>query len=490
VNRYYVTTSIPYVNACPHIGFALELAQADALARYHRLMGREVRFQTGADENALKNVLAAREQGLTTQELVDRNTGLFRELSVALNVSHDTFIRTTEERHARGVHQFWRSLKPEDIYLTEYAGQYCIGCEDFLQDRDLVDGLCPDHGAAPVEVHERNYFFRLSAYQTRIEQLIESDSIRVTPETRKNEVLSFVRQGLQDISVSRDAARADNWGISVPDDPSQVIYVWIDALINYLTGPGFGSSGDWTRWWNDQTTKIHVIGKNVWKFHAIYWPALLLSAGLPLPNEILVHGFLTERGRKISKSLGNVIDPLECVDRFGADGVRYFLLAEVSPFLDSDVSIDRIRQVYNTNLANNLGNLVSRLATLCARADYGRYEEVQPPDAPQGYHEAISVYQFDRALGSVWALVDDLNQQIQHIEPWRLLKADEPRLRDYLSRWLRQLNRIGYWLSPFLPQTSAGILGLLSGPSVAPSKALFPRIIESPTGHGLSNLKS
>lgn len=478
MSKYYVTTSIPYVNARPHIGFALELVQADAVARYHRLLGHETRFQTGADENSLKNVLAAREQGLTTQQLVDKNTELFKELSDALNVSYDTFIRTTEDRHARAVHRLWRSLKPEDVYLTHYTGLYCIGCEDFLLERDLVDHLCPDHCTSPVEVKERNYFFRLSAYQAQIEELIETDRIKVIPEARKKEVLSFIRQGLQDFSISRDASRAGGWGVEVPDDPSQVVYVWIDALVNYISGIDFGTSERWDDWWNDQTEKIHVIGKNVWKFHAVYWPALLISAGLPLPNEILIHGFLTENGRKISKSLGNSVDPLDAIEKVSADGVRYYLLSEVSPFLDSDFSVERLKQSYNTNLANNLGNLVSRLTTLCAKANYGRHSVSQIPDAPEGYHYAVDAYEFDRVLGSVWAIIDTINQDIQRIEPWKLIKSGDSNLRGHLSRWLDEVYRVGYWLSPFLPGTAAKILDMLSRPSITQGDALFPRIYE------------
>ena len=362
--KIYVTTSIPYVNAAPHVGFALELAQADAIARFHRLCGREVRFQTGTDENAIKNVLAAAEQNLTTQELVDRNSQRYRGLLTALHISADEFIRTTEARHRRGVHALWQSLRDGDIYRRTYRGLYCTGCEDFYLEKDLAGGCCPEHGTRPVEVAEENYFFRLSAYQRQIEELLESRRLRVVPETRRNEVLSFVRRGLADISVSRPAGRTGSWGIHVPGDDSQVVYVWIDALVNYISGLGLGSGDDWRPWWSDDVEKIHVIGKNVWKFHAIYWPALLLSAGLPLPNEIVVHGFLTAEGRKIGKSLGNAVDPFGCIETFGADAVRYYLLRAIPPFDDGDFSPVRLHHLYNTDLANGLGNLVSRLTTL------------------------------------------------------------------------------------------------------------------------------
>jgi hypothetical protein len=309
--RTYVTTSIPYVNAPPHVGHALELVQADAVARYNRLIGRQTVFQTGTDENAFKNVDAARKRGVPTQQLVDENSGAFRRLCEALGISNDHFIRTTEDAHRRGVVEFWRRLAPGDVYKAKYRGLYCTGCEDFYLEKDLVRGVCPDHGRPPSVIEEENYFFRLSTYQDRISELLESDRLRVVPASRRNEALAFVKRGLRDFSISRDAARAGGWGIPVPGDPAQVIYVWVDALINYVSGPGFGTDERWREVWNERSRKVHVIGKNVWKFHAVYWPALLLSAGLPLPDEVVVHGFVTVDGQKIGKSLGNAVDPLQ-----------------------------------------------------------------------------------------------------------------------------------------------------------------------------------
>ena len=474
----YVTTTIPYVNARPHVGFALELVQADVVARYHRLLGRTVRFQTGTDENAFKNVLTARREGVSTGEFVDRNTAAFRELVGALNASPDSFVRTTEDRHRRGVHALWRQLRPEDLYLKSYRGLYCVGCEDFYLERDLVDGCCPDHEKPPVEVGEQNWFFRLSAYQSEIEDLLTGGRLRVLPEKRRNEVLSFVRRGLEDISVSRLAERSGGWGISVPGDEAQVIYVWIDALVNYLSGLGFGDGEDWRGFWNSDSRKIHVIGKNVWKFHAVYWPALLLSAGLPLPDELVVHGFLTENGRKISKSLGNAIDPFECVARFGVDGVRYFLLRAVSPFDDGDFSTARLAERYRADLANGLGNLVSRIASLCERAGFARSDRLpEPPAAPGGFHDALEAYQYDRALDLLWATVARLNQEIDHARPWELLKSGaHAALRERLAGWLRDLDAFAYWLAPFLPGTSIRIRHALSGSPVRRCEPLFPQV--------------
>ena len=477
MDKVNVTTSIPYVNGRPHVGFALELVQADAIARYHRLTDKQTRFQTGTDENAFTNVLSAQEQGIGTRELVDRNSEVFRTLGEVLNCSADDFVRTSKEPHRRGVHALWKLLQPGDVYRKNYRGLYCIRCEDYYLERDLVDGRCPDHEIEPVEVEEENYFFRLSAYQEQIEALLESGRIAVVPAKRQREVLSFVKQGLRDFSISRSAERVDDWGIEVPDDPTQVIYVWIDALINYISGPGFGSSKAWKAHWNEEVRKIHVIGKDVWKFHAVYWPALLLSAGLPLPDEIIVHGFLTVNGRKISKSLGNAVDPFECVEKFGTDGVRYYLLRAVSPFDDGDFSTGRLRDLYNADLANGLGNLVSRLTTLAERGGYGCFETNEVPEPPAGFQKAIEGYEFNRALESLWAPISQVNREIDAEKPWELLKTDkDEQLRHHLNRWLGELRRTGYWLQPFLPDAGGKVLKALGQKPIRAFGNLFPRI--------------
>ncbi|NIM06716.1 MAG: methionine--tRNA ligase [Armatimonadetes bacterium] len=474
--KTHVTTTIPYVNARPHVGFALELAQADAIARYHRLVGHDTRLQTGTDENALKNVVAASERGISPEELVSQNSGLFRALVEALNVSADDFVRTSEQRHTTAVEYFWLSLKQDDIYQDSYSATYCIGCEDFLLEQDLVEGRCPDHGTVPEEVHEQNYFFRLSAYQDKLDRLISTNEITVFPETRKNEILAFIRRGLHDISISRTAERAGGWGITVPGDPSQVVYVWTDALINYLTGPGLGASNDWQEWWNDDMLKIHAIGKNVWKFHAIYWPAFLLSATLSIPNQIVIHGFLTENGRKISKSLGNAIDPLGCINEYGADAVRYYLLRMLPPFIDSDFQTERLRLVYNTDLANDLGNLVSRLTTLCVRAGYRRYHGEDAPQAPAGYHEALGACLFDQALDTLWSIVAETNKDIEWAAPWNAIKSGQHKsIHSRLHAWLGELYRVGYWLAPFMPTTAKAIQAAIREYPIQSSAPLFPR---------------
>ena len=470
-DRIYITTSIPYVNAAPHVGFALELVQADVLARYHRLRGVETRHQTGTDEHAFKNVIAARRAGVPTRAFVDRNAAEFRRLSTALDISHDDFLRTTEPRHRSAVEAFWRRLKPDDLELRSYTGLYCVACEDFYREADLLDGRCPEHGTEVAEVAEENVFFRLSRYEERLRSVIRSGELRIVPETRRREVLAFIERGLNDISVTRAAERAGGWGIRTPGHHDQVIYVWIDALINYLSGPGFGSGEAWTGWWAPDARTVHVVGKNVWKFHAVYWPALLLSADLPLPDDILVHGFLTAGGRKIGKSLGNAVDPFEWIDRVGADAVRYYLVAGRSPFEDADVSEDRLLGTYEKDLANTLGNLVSRLLALGQRTGLA-LDPASPGEAPPGYHRSFGDFALDGALASVWAEFRALNREIDAVAPWHL---PAPRAREHVGAWLTRVAQLAQWLSPFLPGTADRIAAYIAAGRVRRRPPLFPR---------------
>lgn len=301
-NSYFITTAIPYVNSKPHVGFAQELLIADAIARTCRQNGFSAILQTGTDDNAFKNVISAKELGVDPIDFINTNARQFEELLPALNIKANLFVRTSSLEHATSVRYFLSRLQDEDIYTAPYDGLYCQGCEDFYKERDLINGLCPDHKKPPGKINERNIFFRLSIYQSKIYSLIESDRLKITPRSKKKEILSFISSGLEDISLSRSALRNQNWGIPYPGHADQIVYVWIDALINYISGLGYGSGESWQKVWNEETYKIHVIGKNVWKLHAIYWIGLLLSAKLPLPNEIAIHGFLTIAGEKISKS--------------------------------------------------------------------------------------------------------------------------------------------------------------------------------------------
>jgi len=372
--RVYLSTTIPYVNSRPHLGHALELVQADVLARHHRRIGDEVRLQSGTDDNSLKNVLAADREGISTRELVNRNASAFADLRDRLSLSVDDFIRTSSDpRHRPGVERLWRACEASgDLYRKAYQGRYCVGCEQFYTEAELVDGKCPDHGTPPELVAEENWFFRLSRYARQLADLISTGELRIEPASRRNEVLGFIAGGLEDFSVSRSVGRARGWGIGVPGDASQVIYVWWDALGNYITSLNAGApaprDAGYQRWWVTADRRVHLVGKGVLRFHAVYWPAILLSAGQPLPTEIFVHDYLTLDGGKISKSApgGTSVstDPAALSDTYGADAVRWWLLRDVPRVGDTDFTVGRLVARANEDLANGLGNLVSRVVSL------------------------------------------------------------------------------------------------------------------------------
>jgi methionyl-tRNA synthetase len=431
-DRYYVTTSIPYVNGRPHLGHALEFVETDVLARYHRLRGDDTRFQTGTDDNALKNVQAAAAEGIPTQELVDRNAATFAALREPLNLSFDDFIRTSgNPQHAAGARKLWALCDAAgDIYRRAYQGLYCVGCEQFYTEDELVDGLCPEHDRPPELVAEENSFFRLSRYQQQLVDLIESGRLRILPLARRNEVLRFIKGGLQDFSISRSQVRARGWGIPVPDDPGQVMYVWWDALINYITALDFaGESALFARYWREGGQRVHVIGKGILRFHAVYWPAMLLSAGLPLPTTIYVHEYVTVNGQKISKSLGNAIDPVGLAESFGTDPLRYWLLREVPRSEDADFTIERLVSRTNTDLANGLGNLLNRTVSMIGRWRGGVVPQAGPALAPEEalrtlvatvpgrIAAALDDFDFRAALAALWELVDAGNRYVDETAP-------------------------------------------------------------------------
>jgi methionyl-tRNA synthetase len=476
--KTYLTTTIPYVNAKPHVGFALELAQADAIARYRRLLGEEVQFQTGTDDNAFSNVLSARAAGVPVEEFVAGNSRHFSELCADLSISADRFVRTAEPSHHKAVQVFLSHLDPADLYRATYRGFYCPRCEDFYLERELDGLLCPEHQKEVDEVEESNFFFRLSRYEEEIHDIIASRRLRILPETREAEVLNFIERGLRDFSVSRDAARSGGWGVPFPGDADQVVYVWIDALINYISGLGYPSSDLTSGTWNPDVEKIHVIGKNVWKFHAVYWPALLLSAGLDLPDAVLVHGFLTNDGKKISKSDGTAINPSEYIRRFGAEAVRFYLLRYVRPFEDTDFSASHLKRVYLADLANNLGNLLTRLTALSETAGVQGITNSALPPAPEGFHQALSRFRFDLALGSLFTEVSQINRDLANRRPWETLKAGRVNeANEDLKGWVLRFDAVAYWLSPFLPRTSSAIRDTLRADRIQKSTSLFPRLV-------------
>lgn len=471
-NKFYLTTSIPYVNAAPHIGHALEFVQADVVARFHRLLKKDVALLSGGDENALKNVQAAEDAGEDVQAFVDRHTELFRQLAEKLNVLFDYFQKGSDKvHHYPSSQQLWKLCeKSGDIYKKLYKGLYCVGCETFYSPDELdTNGECYEHpGKKLGEVEEENYFFRLSKYKDGLIKIIESGEYEIIPGTRKNEVLSFLKGDLQDISISRTNERAKSWGVQVPNDPSQRLYVWFDALNIYMSGVGFNWDEKlYNKWW---PADLHVIGKGIIRFHAVYWPAFLLSAGLKLPKKLFVHGYITANGQKISKSLGNVVDPFGVVDDFGADVVRYYLLREIPSYGDGDFSLRRLKEIYNGELANGLGNLVARVAKLAEKAKVS-VENVSS-DFSAEVKKNLEIFRFDLALDSIFKKISELDGQINKEKPWEKEGAELKKIIEPVASAVAQ---IGYDLSPFMPETSEKILKQFSG-KITSGEALFPRI--------------
>lgn len=481
----YISTAIPYVNAAPHVGFALEMVQADSLARFYRQMGDEVWFQTGTDENSIKNVQAAQAVGMPVADLVAHNAAKFLALKSALALSFDDFIRTSiEPRHHQGVNRLWHALAAQgDIYKQAYRGLYCIGCEQFYKADDLSEGRCPEHQTIPDVVEEENWFFRLSRYTDRLRQLYADNTIVIVPETRRREVQAWLDSGLEDFSISRSAARAHGWGIPVPDDPEQVIYVWFDALGNYITALHYGDerSSRFECHWQQADSREHCIGKGITRFHAIYWPAMLLSAGLVVPTRILVHGYVTVDGNKIGKSFGNAVDPVPLADTYGADALRYYLLRHIRSTDDGDFSLDRFHRAYRTELADQLGNLVHRVLSMIERYLHGslpsRVDRSIGAGAtlPDDVANHIQAMRFDRALDAIFALVADGNRYVMEQAPWALAKAERTdQLVDCLASLVSVLRAIAQCLEPLLPNTSRQIHAKLNSQPVRAGQPLFP----------------
>jgi methionyl-tRNA synthetase len=479
--KFYITNAIPYVNANPHIGHALEFIQSDTIARYHKVLGDEVLLLCGSDENALKNVQAAEKANTDVQSFVDTHAKIFEQLAKTINVQFDIFQKGSNTTHVTGSQKLWQLCeKSDDIYKKSYKGLYCVGCEQFYTPEELdKNGECFEHpGKKLEEVEEENYFFKLSKYQDKLIHLIESDTYEIVPVFRKNEILSFLKSGLQDFSISRSNKRAKNWGVPVPGDENQRIYVWFDALNIYQTGIGFGSDETtYKKWW---PADVHVIGKGIIRFHAVYWPAILLSAGLPLPKKLFVHEYFTVNGQKMSKTLGNVIDPLPLAKQYGADALRYYCLAKISPFSDGDFSIDKFIETYNADLANGLGNLIARVAKLCENSNFtqmGSKENISLHLLDvETYTNALENFKFNDALAFVWEKISKLDKFINDEKPWELAKQQNPRLKNVLAHAVDQIQEIAALLEPFLPETSAKITQQFTTPTIAAQPPLFPRI--------------
>jgi methionyl-tRNA synthetase len=507
----FITTSIAYTNAPPHIGFALELLQADVIARYYRQQNVAVYFLTGTDEHGHKIAKKAEEEGKTPQQFVDEITEKYKLLTEKLNISNDDFIRTTDqERHWKGVYKMWNKLKENgDIYKKKYEGLYCVGCEAFKKEKELVDGKCPNHNKEPEAVREENYFFRLSKYEKEIKKLIQGDTLEVVPEGRKKEMLNFLDEGLEDISVSR-STKILKWGIPVPDDDSQVLYVWVDALTNYISALGYGDQEEnFEKYW---PADIHFIGKDILRFHSVIWIGMLLSAGLQVPKKILSHGHITSQGKKMSKTLGNVVDPFTIIEKYGVDPVRYYLLSEIPTLSDGDFSENRFIEKYNADLADGVGNLTSRIISLAKKhppitPDDSETPPVTPassvtpaspitpatpvipatpvtpapsviPTSPvipakagiqssasisvyisenqrllEQYHQLMKELRISEAIEKIWEAIHLTDKYIEEEKPWEKKENSEQVIETLLST----LNKITKMLTPILPETAKKI---------------------------------
>lgn len=475
--KFYITTAIPYVNAAPHLGHALEFIQTDVIARYHKLLGENVFLVTGSDDNSLKNVHAAEAKGITPLELCERNAAIFRGMADKIGLSYTNFLRSSiKEDHWEGVQMLWSLCeKSGDIYKKKYQGLYCIGCETFYDPEELPGGLCPEHQTKPETIEEENYFFRLSKYQQQLEQLIESRGLIVIPETRRNEVLSFIKSGLKDFSISRSVERAKDWGVPVPGDKNQIMYVWVDALSVYLTGVGYGKDEEKFR--NCWPADVHVIGKGIIRFHAVYWPAILLSAELPLPKSLLVHGYITVEGQKMSKSIGNIVDPFSILEKYGVDELRYCLLSEVPTFDDGDFSERVLIEKNNNELLANLGNLVHRTLVFVKNNFNGVIPSGEKDEKDKLFleeqqrsvekiKEDLDNARIKDALSQVLLFSKHANKYFQDNQPWVLVKTDTQRAQTVMGIIANQVKDMAIMIEPFLPFTSAKIFQQLN---LAPS---------------------
>ncbi len=470
MGKFYVTTSIPYVNAEPHIGFALEIIQADVLARYYRHKGEDVFFLTGADEHGVKIVRAAKAAGKTPQDFTNGVTKKFKDLKKVLNLSWDDFIRTSDKKkHWPGAQKLWLKLYDAGkLYKKSYKGIYCIGHEAFITEKDLVNGKCKDHQKEPEIIEEENWFFKLSDYTKEIKAKIESDELQVAPKSRKNEILALINEGLEDISFSRPRENL-SWGVPVPNDPKHTMYVWCDALSNYISAIGYSSNQKtetlkFKRWW---PVDVHVIGKDILRFHAAIWPGMLLAAKLPLPKTIFVHGFITVGGKKMSKTIGNVIDPFEVVKKYGADALRYYLLREIPSGGDGDFTYEKFEERYNADLAKGLGNLVARVLTLAQKnkikAIKNKVFDTNINKIEKQIDKLIKEFKFNDALSVLWQLIALGNKYIDEKKPWAL-KPESKEFKEIIGSLLFLISNIGTLLSPFLPETSEKISGQLKNP--------------------------
>jgi len=481
MKKFYITTAIPYVNARPHIGHALEFVQTDVIARYHKLKGEEVLLLSGSDENAIKNVQAAEKAGVPVQKFIDENANLFVDLANKLGIQFDIFQKGSAKEHHTSSQKLWELCqKAGDIYKSSYEGLYCVGCETFYAKDELDEhGECLEHPGRKLEtVAEENYFFKLSRYQDKLIDLLEKDELHIIPSTKKNEILAFLKEPLQDISISRSNQRAKNWGVSVPEDENQKIYVWFDALNIYQSGVGFGLDEEkYKKWW---PADVHVIGKGITRFHAVYWPAFLLSAGLPLPKAIFVHGYITVGDQKMSKSLGNVVDPFALIEKYGADATRYFFLREIPSTEDGDFSYEKFETRYNADLAGGLGNFLARTLAMAKKLNLSEQDvataqisnsdlQTLITETQQSVEHAFKEFRFSEALIAIWEIIHFCDKYINEKKPWE----ESAEQKEVIVDLLLAIQEIAKLLEPLLPETAEKIRDQLQ---TQQSQILFPRL--------------
>lgn len=483
--KLYITTAIPYVNAKPHVGHVMDYLIADTWARYQRQMGHEVRFQVGTDEHGNKVAAKALEAGKDNQAFVDENYAQFKQFIDTMNISYTDFIRTTDPKHQAAVQYIWQQLQPY-IYKGTYEGWYCEGCESFVTDKEAAatDGVCPDHGKSYQRLSEENYYFKASEFSDKVREVIESRKLKIVPEFRGKEFLNLIKDGMPDVSISRPK-KSLSWGVPVPGDDTQVMYVWLDALANYITVLGYPEDEAWREYW---PADIQVVGKDIMRFHAGLWPAMLMALGLTPPKALLVHGHVTVNGGKMSKTVGNVVDPVEIISKFGTEALRYYFSRHVSTTDDSDFNWNKFERAYNNELANDLGNLVSRAANMVTRYQAGVVGEIQRAEHDMfAYDEAMRELRFSDAISEAWVLVQGTNKFIDEVKPWAIAKvaAESPDEKEHLDEVLRHvvgsLLQVAAMLAPFLPATSEAIQEMFGTGVIKPIEGvLFPKIKLNP----------
>ena len=477
--QLYITTAIPYVNGKPHIGNALDYLYADIWKRYQEQQGNEVRFQMGTDEHGNKIAAKAAELGLDPQAYTDQMYGNFVKMASKVGAGFTDFIRTTDQQHQAAVQYIWQKLQPY-IYKSTYTGWYCQGCESFITNKEAEanGGVCPDHNQSYQRLEEENYYLKSSAFTEQIRAAIESDEMQIVPEFRKKEFLELIKDGVQDVSISRPRKNL-SWGVPVPGDDSQVMYVWLDALANYITVLGYPNNPKWGEFW---PADVQVIGKDILRFHAGIWPAMLLGLGIELPKKLLVHGFINVGGAKISKSVGNVVDPGEIIDNYGLDAFRYFFARHIPTQDDGDFTWEKFENAYNGELGNDLGNLVQRVASMITRYQAGVIGDVTSGEHDiRRYHEAMEALEYNKAMDEIWISVRAANKLIETVKPWEVAKKakEDPEaaahLADILQGLVGTLLQVSGLLRPFLPDTAEKIHALFSEGMVKDQGILFPK---------------